>query len=74
MPVLFDINNPDKRNEEGLFEQFHVVQFRKVEGDDASCLNLNRIVQPAILGVNPAELEGRFSFTGKAGDTGEADP
>lgn len=74
MPVLFDINNPDKRNEEGLTGNFHVVQFRKVEGDDASCLNLNRIVQPAILGVNPEELEDRFSFAGNAGVADHADP
>ena len=38
------------------------MQFRLVEGDDASCLNLNRIEQPAILGVNPADLAGRFTF------------
>ena len=51
MPVLFDINNPQKRAEEGIFEDFNAVQFRKVEGDDASCLNLNRVSQPAILAL-----------------------
>jgi len=65
MPVLFDINNPEKRAEEGLFEEFNAVQFRKVEGDDASCLNLNRISQPAILGVDTEALQGRFSFAAK---------
>lgn len=62
MPVLFDINSEEKRTDEGIYEEFDVVQFRKVDGDDASCLNLNRIAQPAILGVNPEELFGRFSF------------
>ena len=62
MPVLFDINNEQKRAEEGLVENFNAVQFRKIDGDDASCLNLNRISQPAILGVDPEQLENRFSF------------
>ncbi|NCB07326.1 MAG: ABC transporter permease, partial [Bacteroidia bacterium] len=65
MPVLFDMNNPDRRAEEGIFEDFTAVQFQKVEGDDASCLNLNRISQPAILGVHPEMLQGRFSFATK---------
>jgi len=62
MPVLYDLNSPDKRAEEGITEDFRAVQFRKADGDDASCLNLNRIEQPAILGVNPGDLSGRFSF------------
>ncbi len=74
MPVLFDINNPQKRAEEGIFEDFNAVQFRKVEGDDASCLNLNRVSQPAILGVDPEALQGRFSFAAKMKELGETDP
>jgi putative ABC transport system permease protein len=65
MPVLYDLNDPEKRAEEGIYEDYSVVQFRQVEGDDASCLNLNRIAQPAILGVNPEELSGRFSFAAR---------
>ncbi|AHW61461.1 ABC transporter permease [Draconibacterium orientale] len=65
MPVLFDINNEEKKAEEGIYEDFNVVQFRKVDGDDASCLNLNRIAQPAILGVNAENLAGRFDFAAK---------
>jgi putative ABC transport system permease protein len=62
MPVLYNLNDSEKRAEEGIYEDFTSVQFRQVEGDDASCLNLNRIAQPAILGVNPEALSGRFSF------------
>nr|WP_319571320.1 ABC transporter permease [uncultured Draconibacterium sp.] len=65
MPVLFDINNKEKKAEEGIYEDFNVVQFRKVDGDDASCLNLNRIAQPAILGVDAVNLAGRFDFAAK---------
>jgi ABC-type antimicrobial peptide transport system permease subunit len=71
VPVLFDINDKNKRAEEGISEDFSAVQMMKVEGDDASCLNLNRISQPAILGVDPDALAGRFSFAVK---TGETDP
>jgi hypothetical protein len=62
MPVLYNLNNDEKRAEEGIYEDFSAVQFRQVEGDDASCLNLNRISQPAILGVDPESLSGRFTF------------
>ena len=62
MPVLFNINDKDKRADEGIYEDFNAIQFRKVEGDDASCLNLNRTSQPAILGVDPENLVNRFSF------------
>ena len=74
VPVLFDINDKDKRADDGIVEDFSAVQLMKVEGDDASCLNLNRISQPAILGVEPAALAGRFSFAVKTKDTGETDP
>lgn len=74
MPVLFDINNEEKRAEEGILENFNAVQFRKLEGDDASCLNLNRITKPALLGVNPEELLGRFSFAAKLKEIDNTDP
>jgi ABC-type antimicrobial peptide transport system permease subunit len=39
------------------------VAFRVHEGDDASCLNLNRARAPRLLGVNPNELQRRQAFT-----------
>jgi putative ABC transport system permease protein len=74
IPVLFDINNTEKRNDEGISEDFTALQFGKVDGDDASCLNLNRISQPSILGVEPEALAGRFSFAAKLEELGETDP
>lgn len=74
MPVLFNINDEDKRAEEGISDKFSAIQFRKLEGDDASCLNLNRISQPALLGVDSEELHGRFSFAAKFEEIGEAEP
>jgi putative ABC transport system permease protein len=73
MPVLFDMNSPEKREEEGILEDFTAIQFSKVEGDDASCLNLNRISQPAILGVDPKMLHDRFTFATKMKEIGETD-
>lgn len=74
MPVLFNINDEEKRTEEGIYEEFEAVQFRKLEGDDASCLNLNRIAQPALLGVNPEFLQGRFSFATHLKEINETEP
>jgi hypothetical protein len=74
MPVLYDLNDEERRAEEGIYEDFTAVQFRQVEGDDASCLNLNRISQPAILGVNPEDLSGRFSFATHMKGFDENDP
>ena len=62
VPVLQSLNQSEKRFEYGLSEAYDILQFRKAEGDDASCLNLNRIQNPEIISINPDKLEGRFSF------------
>lgn len=65
VPVLRQLNNPEVRYDIGLEEEYSFVQFRKADGDDASCLNLNKIISPQILGVDPAMLEGRFAFVSR---------
>jgi hypothetical protein len=40
-----------------------LVALRVRDGDDASCLNLNRARQPRLLGVDAGELERRGAFT-----------
>ncbi|MCD6346817.1 MAG: FtsX-like permease family protein, partial [Bacteroidales bacterium] len=62
VPILEDLNNPAVRRSYNLSGEPDIVQFRQNTGDDASCLNLNAITQPRILGVNPDQLSGRFSF------------
>ena len=42
----------------------NAVAFRLREGEDASCRNLNRVQQPRLLGVAPAELAKREAFGG----------
>jgi len=39
-----------------------IVQLRVHEGDDASCLNLNRAQKPRLLSVQPEELQKRGAF------------
>jgi ABC-type antimicrobial peptide transport system permease subunit len=66
MPVVHDLNSPSGRdffalNEKDLMD-VSFVPFRVREGDEASCLNLNRAQKPRLLGVKPEMLEGRFGF------------
>lgn len=62
VPVLNDLNESAYRNENGFDTDSEIVQFSVVSGDEASCLNLNRVVNPRLLGVVPGQLDGRFSF------------
>jgi ABC-type antimicrobial peptide transport system permease subunit len=68
MPVVQDLNTKSGREFFGLDERdlqdAHFVPFRVRDGDEASCLNLNRAQKPRILGVNPSSLNGRFTFAG----------
>ena len=62
IPVLYSLNDKDRRLNEGITSEFSAAQFSRMDGDDASCLNLNRVSNPAILGADPEMLKGRFSF------------
>lgn len=73
-PVLKQLNDPGVRYEYGLNEGYSFVQLRKADGDDASCLNLNKIVNPQVLGVDPDRLDGRFSFVTRTGYLDEIHP
>ena len=65
-PVVQDLNTTegleffamDKRD----LPEVAVVPLRVRDGDDASCLNLNRARQPRLLGVDPALLADRDAF------------
>lgn len=67
LPVVHDLNTKDGREFFGLDDKklagVNFVPFRVKDGDDASCLNLNRAQKPRILGVNPKLLEEKKSFT-----------
>jgi putative ABC transport system permease protein len=74
LPVLRDLNQQAVRNEYALSHDYNFVQLRLLDGDDASCLNLNKIANPAILGVKPELLSGRFSFASDSSFLDENDP
>ena len=64
--IVPDLNTAAGRDKLGLSEEtfadVRIVSMRLRAGDDASCLNLNHAQQPRLLGVDPAELSGRFAF------------
>ncbi len=62
-PIYEDLNSAKGRDayalDDKLLAGVHIVQLRVREGDDASCLNLNRAVQPRLLGLDFAEFRSR---------------
>ncbi len=67
LPVTYDLNSPAGHAFYGLnspeMRFVRVVAFRVHDGDEASCLNLNRAQKPRLLGVNPESLHIRDAFT-----------
>ncbi len=65
-PIYEDLNSSKGHEAYALSEEImrdvHVVPMRVKDGDDASCLNLNRALQPRLLGVKPSELGDRAKF------------
>jgi len=74
LPVLQRLDDGEVRYQYSLSGGYSIVQLRRAEGDDASCLNLNKVVSPRILGVDPSRLEGRFSFVTRSPYLDEAHP
>lgn len=67
LPVVHDLNTSTGREfyalERDDLAGVQVVPLRVRDGDDASCLNLNRAQQPRLLGVPSEQLARRGSFT-----------
>ncbi len=67
LPVTYDLNSKSGRDFYGLnspeLRLARVVAFRVHDGDEASCLNLNRAQKPRLLGVDPKPLQDRQAFT-----------
>ncbi len=74
VPVLKNLNAPDVKNEFGMPDSLEFVQLRLHDGDDASCLNLNRVTNPRVLGVDPDALKDRFSFVTQTEFLNTSDP
>ncbi len=68
IPLLQDLNTQDGKKQyglenESLLDDVSFVQFLNLPGDDASCLNLNQVQKPQILGVNPYIFDSLQSFS-----------
>ncbi len=67
LPVYDDLNSREGREffelNSTLLNDATIVPLRLREGDDASCLNLNKALHPSLYGVNPSEFKGRFTFS-----------
>ncbi len=78
--ILHDLNSPSGRKsmslDDNLLQDSQIVQLRVHEGDEASCLNLNRAQMPRLLGLQPDRLQqrGSFTFTKTIEDQGDKKP
>jgi ABC-type antimicrobial peptide transport system permease subunit len=67
LPVFEDLNRAEGREsfalDEDVLQNVEMVALRLREGDDASCLNLNRAQTPRLFGVAPDALARRGAFT-----------
>jgi hypothetical protein len=67
IPVKEDLNMKSGRKKMGLdndqFSGIRFVQIKRSQGNDASCLNLNHITIPPLLGVDPDDFISRKSFS-----------
>ena len=66
-PVMQDLNTKSGRDFFGLsqadLDKVEFVPMRVRDGDDASCLNLNKAISPRLLGVKSELLAARHAFT-----------
>jgi len=66
IPISHDLNDNFVRRSLDLEKALAgagIVQLRVHDGDDASCLNLNRAQKPRLLGIEPELLYQRGAFT-----------
>jgi putative ABC transport system permease protein len=67
LPIQYNLNTSIGKAKFGfdsdeLLNSVDFVQIHSLEGDDASCLNLNQVQHPRILGVKPETFNSRHSF------------
>ena len=70
IPILADLTRSAGWKKLRLDQESHLagvelLPIKVRDGDDASCLNLNRAQLPRLLGVDPAALESRGAFSAK---------
>lgn len=67
IPVKEDLNSDRGRITTGIDEEqlseMSFIQIKRSSGNDASCLNLNHITSPPLLGVDPTDFIQKKSFS-----------
>ncbi len=67
LPMTGDLNTTFGRRElklSKLGKKVKVVPLPSSGGNEASCLNLNRVIRPKLLGIDISAFKGRFNFQG----------
>ncbi|MBE0647624.1 MAG: FtsX-like permease family protein [Bacteroidales bacterium] len=67
MPLLYDLNTASGKSyfaleDEPLLQNVHFYQLHRLDGNDASCLNLNQVQQPMILGIPERNFDSLDAF------------
>jgi putative ABC transport system permease protein len=70
IPVIYDLNTEAGEKQfsmdsDSLFRDVKFLQMYSSDGDDASCLNLNRVSQPVLLGIDALYLDQLSAFSFK---------
>jgi hypothetical protein len=68
IPVPYNLNTLEGKNnlitdQDSDLNRVQFVQLHSLDGDDASCLNLNQVTHPGILGIDPQEFYKRDAFS-----------
>jgi len=68
VPLLYDLNSPEGKAKYDLIDEpalRHVwfLEMLRLNGNDASCLNLNQVSQPSILVINSGYFDHKQSFS-----------
>ncbi len=68
LPIIYDLNSDEGKNNYGILNEAALnnvdfLQFHRYNGNDASCLNLNQVQNPNILGIHPVEFDQKQSFS-----------
>ncbi len=79
-PLIYNMNSSrgmyEYNLDQELYKDAQFIQVRKQKGNDASCLNLNQVQTPPVLGVDVSNFSGygAFSFASVMKGLEETDP
>jgi putative ABC transport system permease protein len=67
-PVIFDLNSTEGQerllyDSLAQLENVDFLQFSRLDGDEASCHNLNQVQRPRLLAINPQKFNDVGAFT-----------